>query len=268
MNKIEFRNINKSYGNKKILDDISFDVLEGEFVVIIGESGSGKTTLLKAINRLEPIDSGKICIDGKDIEDVNIEDLRRNIGYVIQNVGLMPHMNIKDNINYVLDLLHKDKSIKDKRAKELIELINLDENYLYKKPSSLSGGQKQRVGVARALAASPSIVLMDEPFSAIDEITRNKLQDEILELQKKLNLTIVFITHDINEALKLGDKIILIKEGKIEQIGNKEDIVFNPATDYVKEFIGIKGLETIMGEEKLRDFYNKTLEENRIEGDL
>jgi osmoprotectant transport system ATP-binding protein len=237
---IEFKNITKSFQGKLVLDDISLGMVRGEFYTLIGSSGAGKTTFLRLINGLIKPDSGQVLINGEDIAKTDIIELRRNIGYVIQSIGLFPHMSIFDNINYVLSLKARDKSIDSKRVSDLINLVGMTEKDLIKYPSQLSGGQKQRIGVARALAADPEIILMDEPFGAVDDITRHMLQDEILEIQHKLNKTIVFVTHDIEEAIKLGTKIIILNEGKIEQIGTKNEITFFPKNEFVKSFLGNK----------------------------
>jgi osmoprotectant transport system ATP-binding protein len=237
LTKIEFKNIIKSFQGRPILDDISLEMKRGDFHTLIGASGVGKTTFLRLINGLAKPDEGQILIDGEDIALANIIELRRNIGYVIQNIGLFPHMTIFDNINYVKMLKGDDQKSSKDRVHYLIKLVGMEESDLKKYPSQLSGGQKQRVGVARALAADPEIILMDEPFGAVDEITRRKLQEEILEIQQKLNKTIVFVTHDIAEAIKLGTKIIILNEGKIEQFGTKDEITLYPKSEFVKKFI-------------------------------
>jgi len=212
----------------------------GDFHTLIGSSGAGKTTILRLMNGLIKPDSGQILINGQDIAAADLIELRRNIGYVIQSIGLFPHMTIFDNINYVPALKHLDKSASAERALDLIRLVGMEESDLKKYPAQLSGGQKQRIGVARALAADPDIILMDEPFGAVDDITRHKLQDEILEIQHKLGKTIVFVTHDIEEAIKLGTKIIILNNGKIEQVGTRNEITFFPKNDFVRSFLGNK----------------------------
>jgi len=214
---------------------------KGEFITIIGSSGCGKTTALKLINGLLNPDSGKIYIDGNDIATVDQIKLRRNIGYVIQGVGLFPHMNIKKNISYVPNLIKKeDKNKILDNVSNLINVVGMSEDILERYPSELSGGQRQRIGIARALAASPKILLMDEPFGAVDEITRRLLQEEILNIHEKLGVTIVFITHDIKEALKLGTRVLVMDKGKIIQAGTPTEIVDQPKTDFVKELVGAK----------------------------
>ncbi|SHF00723.1 ABC transporter ATP-binding protein [Clostridium fallax] len=234
---ISFKNVKKSYGDNEILSDFNLDIYKGEFITVIGTSGSGKTTVLKLINGLLKPDNGEVRINGENISSRDIIDMRRNIGYVIQGIGLFPHMNIEKNISYVLNL-KKDKC-KDnlKRVLELMDIVELDKELIYRYPSELSGGQKQRVGIARALASNPEILLMDEPFGAVDEITRRVLQDEILKIQKKLNMTIFFVTHDIKEAFKLGSKIVIMNKGKIVQLGDCNYIKNNPKNKFVSDLI-------------------------------
>jgi osmoprotectant transport system ATP-binding protein len=241
MELIRFKNVEKSYENgKKIIDNLNFTINSGEFITLIGKSGSGKTTMLKLINGLINPNSGKIFIKDKEINEWNIIDLRRSIGYVIQQIGLFPHMTIEENIGYVLNIKKESKETISKRAKELIELVGLPQDYLKRYPRELSGGQKQRIGVARALASNPDIILMDEPFGAVDEITRRTLQEEILKLQENLKKTIVFVTHDIEEAFKLGSRIVLFDNGEIVQEGRKEDLLLNPKNQFVEDFLGSK----------------------------
>ena len=218
---ITFKNVYKSYDEKEILSDFNLDINRGEFVTVIGSSGSGKTTTLKLINGLLKADKGEIIVKGESINNTDIIKLRRNIGYVIQDIGLFPHMTVEKNISYVLDLEKNNKNKISNKVNELIDIVELDKDLLYRYPSELSGGQRQRVGIARALASDPEIILMDEPFGAVDEITRKSLQDELLKIQKKLNKTIFFITHDIKEAFKLGSKIVIMDNGKIVQSGNE-----------------------------------------------
>ncbi|MDC7248939.1 MAG: ABC transporter ATP-binding protein [Sphaerochaetaceae bacterium] len=241
MELIRFENVYKSYDTGKIIiDDLNFSINNGEFITLIGKSGSGKTTILKLINGLLSLDSGKIFIKEQEIRDWNIIDLRRDIGYVIQQIGLFPHMNILENIGYVLNLKKETKENIRERAEYLISLVGMSTSYLEKYPRELSGGQRQRVGVARALAANPDIILMDEPFGAVDEITRRSLQDEIIKLHQSLNKTIIFVTHDIEEAFKLGTRIVLFNKGKIIQEGTKQEILTNPKNEFVEDFLGNK----------------------------
>lgn len=255
---VKFENIIKDYGNgKKALNNLNLEINEGEFVTLIGPSGCGKTTALKLINGLIKPTSGKILINDKEINEWNKIDLRRKIGYVIQQVGLFPHLNISENIAYVLKVMGIEKKERKKRASELIELVGLNKTDLEKYPRELSGGQQQRVGVARALAADPPIILMDEPFGAIDEITRKKLQDELLNIHEKVNKTIVFVTHDIHEAMKLGSKIVLLKNGELVISGSREDIFFNQEDNYLNEFFGIKRFTSYADVAKVVSAINK-----------
>lgn len=236
---IEFINVNKNFKNTKVLNNINLKINDGEFLVLIGPSGCGKTTSLKMINKLITPSSGTILIDGEDISKKNAIDLRRNIGFVIQQTGLFPHMTIGENVELVPYLKKWPEEKRKSRSKELLDLVGLDpDKYLNRYPSELSGGQQQRVGVARALATNPDIILMDEPFSALDPITRNSLQEEIFKLQDELKKTIVFVTHDMDEALKLGDRICIMKDGDIVQFDTPENILRNPSKGFVEEFIG------------------------------
>ncbi|MFC3419358.1 ABC transporter ATP-binding protein [Salinicoccus hispanicus] len=236
---IEFKNVTKRYGNKVAVEDISFNIKEGEIFVLIGPSGCGKTTTLKMINRLIPLSEGYIYFKDKPISDYPIYEMRWDIGYVLQQIALFPHMTIKENIAQVPQMKKwNDKKI-DERLDELLSMVGLEpEQYKNRTPDELSGGQQQRIGVVRALAADPPLILMDEPFSALDPISREKLQDDLVELQKKIKKTIVFVTHDIQEALKLGDRVCLLKDGHVEQIGTPEEFMSNPKNDFVREFIG------------------------------
>lgn len=236
---IRFQNVSKSYGNTPILKDISFEIKRGEFVVLIGPSGCGKTTTLKTINRLIELDSGKIFIDGKDITKENPVELRRSIGYVIQQIGLFPNMTVEQNIAIVPKLLKYPKEKCQEIARDLLALVDMPyEENAHKYPTELSGGQQQRIGVLRALAASPPIILMDEPFGALDPITRESLQEEIKQIQKKLKKTIVFVTHDMDEAIRLADTIIFMDKGKIVQMASPEEMLQNPADSIIKSFLG------------------------------
>lgn len=252
---ISLENISKVYGRGNVaVDRVSLDIEKGEFVVFIGPSGCGKTTTLKIINSLIKPTGGNVLIEGKDIKKWDEIELRRSIGYVIQQVGLFPHMTIEENIYYVLTIKNSDLEYKENRAKELIDIVGMDESYLKRYPRELSGGQQQRVGLARALAADPDIILMDEPFGAIDEITRKSLQDEILRIQKNLKKTIIFVTHDIQEAMKLASRIILMDRGRIVQAGPKEDMFFTPKDEIVKEFFESKNFISLLNMLKIEDF--------------
>lgn len=232
---IKFNNITKTLdGHHYIVDDVSFEVQPGECLVILGSSGSGKTTLLKMVNRLLEPTSGSIEINGQNIAALNLESLRQSIGYVFQGIGLFPHYTVVENIQLVLQLKNADLEL----AHQFLELVNLDpKRYANRYPAELSGGQQQRVGVARALATQSDILLMDEPFGALDALNRVALQDEVLNLKKKLTKTIVFVTHDIYEALRIADRLAIIHCGKLEQIGTKKDIVQAPATEFVHRLI-------------------------------
>lgn len=236
---IKFENVSKAYEENNVVKNLSFEVNKGEICVLIGPSGCGKSTTLKMINRLVEPTEGTVTIEGRDVRDFRPEILRRRIGYVIQNIGLFPHLSVKENISVVPKLLKWEKSKIDKRVSELMHLMGMQESQFLKKyPSELSGGQAQRIGVARALAADPDIVLMDEPFGALDPVTKSGLQNEILRLQKKVHKTIVFVTHDIDEAVKLADMIAVMNEGKIVAYDRPESILNNKENEFIKKFIG------------------------------
>jgi osmoprotectant transport system ATP-binding protein len=229
---IRLENLSKVFPaqDEPAVDDLSMDIYEGEIVVLVGPSGCGKTTTMKMINRLIEPSSGRIFLQGEDVTKVNSDKLRRRIGYVIQQIGLFPHMTIADNIATVPKMLGWDKERTSQRIDELLETVGMDRSYRDRYPKELSGGQRQRIGVARAMAADPPVLLMDEPFGAIDPITRDRLQDEFLRLQQEIRKTIVFVTHDIDEAIKMGDKIA--------QYDTPEKILTDPADDFVADFIG------------------------------
>lgn len=236
---LKLENLSKVYrGGKKAVDDLNIEIKKGEFVAFIGTSGSGKTTALRMINRMIEPTSGKILINDEDVRKKNPVTLRRSIGYVIQQIGLMPHMTIRENITLVPRLLKWDKEKKEKAAEELIKLVNLPESYLDLYPTQLSGGQQQRIGVLRALAANQDLILMDEPFGALDPITRDTLQDLMKDLQQRLGKTVVFVTHDMDEAIKLADRICIMHDGKVVQYDTPDNILSNPANQFVKDFIG------------------------------
>lgn len=238
---IVFENVSKKYdNNESAVNFLNLEIKKGEFFVIIGPSGCGKTTLLKMINRLIHLTEGTIRIEGKRISDYDINELRWNIGYVLQQIALFPHMTIEENIAIVPELKKWGKEQIQKRIRELLNMVGLEaDKYSQRKPDELSGGEQQRVGVVRALAADPEIILMDEPFSALDPMSRTKLQDDLLDLQRTIKKTIVFVSHDMQEALKLGDRICVMKEGEIVQLGTPQEIMQNPANDFVREFIGL-----------------------------
>ncbi len=236
---IQFEHVTKNYGKTPILKDLSFTVPDGRFLVLIGPSGCGKTTTMKMINRLLEPDGGRVLVDGQDVAKMNPVELRRHIGYVIQQIGLFPNMTVEQNISVVPRLLKYDRSRCSAIARELLELVDMPyEDYAGQYPNELSGGQQQRIGVLRALAASPSTVLMDEPFSALDPMTRESLQEEIKKIQRKLKKTVVFVTHDMGEALRLADTILFLNDGQIEQMAPPEEMLERPATDLVRSFLG------------------------------
>jgi len=235
---ITLERVRKQYGDNEVLHSISLSLPLGEIISIIGRSGCGKTTLLKTINRLIPLTSGKILINGQDIQSMNPVTLRRKIGYVIQQTGLFPHMTIYENLATVLQLQQTPKAEYARLIQEIVDKVGLTQKLLPRYPAELSGGQQQRVGVARALITNPELILMDEPFSALDPITRASLQDEILRLQKMLHKTIVFVTHDMDEAIKISDHICLMRNGHVETFGTPEMILRHPSTPYVENFIG------------------------------
>lgn len=260
---LEIKNVSKSYQDGHlVLDQLNLNVHKGELITILGPSGCGKTTLLKMINKLIDYDEGEIKVKDLDLKAWDTIELRRSIGYVIQQIGLFPHMSILDNISYVLSLKGLKKNERKSRAEVLVDLVGLESEMLSRYPSELSGGQNQRVGVARALAAEPDIILMDEPFGAVDEIARTALQDELLKLQKSIDATILFVTHDIQEALKLGTRIVLMNQGKIEQIGTKEELIFKPSTQFVSDFIGIKGFKSVLDDDVLMKVYDDIVDKN------
>ena len=235
---ISLRHVSKSFddGQHFAIDNVSLDIHEGETLVLLGSSGSGKTTLLKLTNRLLDLTRGTIEVDGKDIAGQDPIALRRSIGYVFQEIGLFPHMTVEENVAMVPRLIGWPSQKRRERAHELLRILGLDpDTYAGRFPEELSGGQQQRVGVGRALAADPAYLLMDEPFGALDALTRDTLQQELLTLKQRLNKTIVFVTHDIFEALSLGDRIAVLHAGHLKQIGTKEEILKNPATDFVHE---------------------------------
>lgn len=236
---IEFQHVTKVYkGGKIAVEDVNVSFEKGEFICFIGTSGSGKTTCMRMINRMNEPTEGKILIDGQDTQSLNPVELRRKIGYVIQSIGLMPHMTIRDNITLVQKLLKVSDEERNKTAEKMIDLVELPREMLDRYPSELSGGQQQRIGVVRALAADQDIILMDEPFGALDPITRDALQDLVKDLQERLGKTIVFVTHDMDEALKLANRIVIMSGGKVIQFGTPDEILRNPANEFVEELIG------------------------------
>lgn len=236
---IRFEHVSKEYGDFTAVDDLSFSVEAGETVVLIGPSGCGKTTSLRMVNRMIEPSQGSILVEGRAVRSFEPEELRRRIGYVIQSVGLFPHMTVRENIAIVPKLLKWDANRRRRRADELLEMIGLDPStYAEKRPDELSGGEAQRIGVARALAADPPLLLMDEPFGAVDPLNRETLQVEFNRLQHKLRKTVIFVTHDLDEAIRVGDRIILMKEGRLVQEDSPEKLLAEPANDFVREFVG------------------------------
>lgn len=233
---IRFEHVNKSFGNEQVLIDFNLEIPEGEFLTVIGRSGCGKTTMLRMINGLHTPDSGRVLVQEKNVVETDLIALRRSIGYVIQNKGLFPHMTVSENITYVPVISGKKDKLENRRlAVRLLKTVGLPEEMADRYPLELSGGQQQRVGIARALAADAKILLMDEPFGALDEITKRAMQNEMLSLQKQLPMTIVFITHDIQEAMKLGDRVLVMEKGRIAQLGTPREIQEHPADDFVRE---------------------------------
>lgn len=236
---IEYKNIYKSYDSEEVINDFNLSINEGEFLCIVGSSGSGKTTLLKMINGLIKPNKGSILINNKNIDKENIINLRKKVGYAIQGNCLFPHMTVFENISYVLKLEKYSKQDIEKRVKEVMELVSLDYNIKDKFPDELSGGQQQRVNIARAYANNPIILLMDEPFGSVDSITRYQLQKDLKQIHKKTNCTIIFITHDIYEAFKMGTHILVLDKGKIVQYGTTKEVWENPKTEFVKKLIDL-----------------------------
>ena len=237
---IQFINVSKAYKEHNVIENINLEINKGELVVLIGPSGCGKTTILKMINRLIEPSDGQIKINGTDIEAQDPIELRRNIGYVIQQTGLFIHMTVRENIEIIPRLAKMPVSEIVDRTVKLMETVGLPEEFLDRYPNHLSGGQQQRVGVARAFAMNPDIILMDEPFSALDPLTRSQLQDELVSLQSKLHKTIVFVTHDMDEAVKIADRICILQGGRILQYDTPENILKNPAHGFVSDFVGSK----------------------------
>ena len=235
---IEFKHVKKVYGEKVIIDDFNLKSTPGEFLTVVGSSGCGKATILKMINGLIIPDEGQVLVHDQCTQAVDLIELRRGIGYAIQGSVLFPHMTVAQNIAYVPNLLNKnDKKRTYEALSKWMKIVGLDEELIHRYPSELSGGQQQRVGIARALAASPDILLMDEPFGAVDEITRSTLQDEILRIHHQENITIIFVTHDINEALKLGSRVMVMDQGKVVQLASPREILEHPKTEFVRKLV-------------------------------
>ena len=236
---IEFEDARIAYKDKAVLDDVSLTIRDHEFFVLIGSSGCGKTTLLKSINKLLPLKSGKLSINGIPVNQIKAHEIPKMVGYVVQSGGLFPHLTVEENVALTMQIVHFSKEAIQDRVDKMLHMVNLDpETYRGQYPCQLSGGQQQRVGIARAFAADPPIVLMDEPFSALDPMTRSDLQNEIHDLQTKAQKTVVFVTHDMDEAIKLADRICIIQNGRIAQCDTPEEILKHPANSYVEEFVG------------------------------
>ena len=233
---IEFKNVYKKYEGNQAISDLNLTINDGDFFVLVGPSGSGKTTTLKMINRLIKQTSGEILIDGKDIDSLDLQEMRLNMGYVLQNIALFPNMTIEENITIQPESLKWSKDVRHKVAMDLLEKVGLAPEYAQRFPRELSGGEQQRVGIIRALSSNPKVVLMDEPFSALDPISRNQLQELVLKLHKEMKMTFIFVTHDMNEALRLGNTIAIMRLGHLEQVGTRDEIIHNPKNNFVDGF--------------------------------
>lgn len=256
---IEFSKVTKIYdGNVKAVDNVSFTVPKGNIAVFLGPSGCGKTTLLRMVNQLVPITEGEISINGTNTSSLNEIELRRKIGYVIQSNGLFPNMNIEENVAIVPKLLGWDRKKQRDRFNYLMDLVGLaPDEYRTRYPHELSGGQQQRVGIARAMAADPPVMLMDEPFGALDPIIRTHIQNEFLQIQKEVQKTILFVSHDIDEAIKMGDKVAIFKDGKVMQYDSPSEILASPKNDFVREFIGVDRTIKSLGLYTIKDLLNE-----------
>lgn len=252
---IKINNLTKKYGDFTAVNNLSLTVNESEFLVLLGPSGCGKSTLLRLMNKMIERNDGSIEVEGKNIDDIKGEELRKTIGYVIQSIGLFPHMNVKKNIATVPLLLKWEEEKINQRVDEMLSLVGLEpDQYKNKRPSQLSGGEAQRIGVARAIASDPDILLMDEPFGAVDPINRLRLQKEFRKIQRRLKKTVVFVTHDIDEALLLADRICVMNHGEIVQIDSPENIVLNPKNEFVKDFFKGEGMLTILSRKPAVDY--------------
>lgn len=253
---ISIRQVSKSFGDHSAIERISFDIAEGEHVILLGPSGSGKTTLLRMINGLVTPSSGSILINGQDIRKQPQDELRRQIGYVLQRNSLFPHYTVEENISVVPNLLKWNKQAIDQRVSELMGKLHLSEGYLSRTPGELSGGEAQRVNIARALATDPPILLMDEPFSALDAITRKSIREEFIRLEEFQKKTIIMVSHDIQEAFELGDTIVLLHKGKLVQKGRPSEFLYNPANDFVKDFLSNDYLKLSLAVTSIADLWN------------
>lgn len=259
---ITLKGVTKVFDSQIAVDHLSLELKKGELCTFVGESGCGKSTTLRMINRLIEPDEGTIEIDGRNIFDYKPEELRRGIGYVVQSTGLFPHMTVRENISVVPRLLKWEEGRIMERVKELISLVGLEvSSYINKYPSELSGGEAQRIGVARALAADPEIILMDEPFGAVDPLNRAKLQNEFLKIQKQLKKTVIFVTHDIEEAMKMGDKIAIMSKGKLAGFGTPEEIITSE-NEFVKKFMGTESYIKILGRFAVEDYMKPEIQQN------
>lgn len=251
---IEYRHVKKAYGEKVVLSDFNLNVRRGEFLTIVGSSGCGKTTALKMVNRLIDPTSGDVLVNGTNVRDVDPIKLRRNIGYAIQGSVLFPHMTVEENVSYVPNLLNKgDRRRTEQAVSKWMSIVGLPDDLLERYPAELSGGQQQRVGIARALAASPNILLMDEPFGAVDEITRGQLQVEIARIHKECGITVLFVTHDIGEALRLGTRVLVMDAGAIQQCATPSEILARPANDFVARLVARQRHACDLVDERLCD---------------
>lgn len=267
---IKIDNVTKKYGDFSAVNNLSLTVNKSEFLVILGPSGCGKSTLLRLINKMISRDGGQIEVEGENIDSLKGEELRKTIGYVIQSIGLFPHMNVKKNIATVPNLLNWDEDRIDKRVDKMLDLVGLEpEQYKNKRPSELSGGEAQRIGVARAMASDPDILLMDEPFGAVDPINRLRLQKEFRKIQRKLKKTVVFVTHDTDEALLLADRICIMNEGEIVQVNTPEKIVLKPKNEFVENFFKGEGILTILSRKPAVDYTeNIVIDEKPLDKDV
>ena len=249
---IEYRHVCKAYGEKVVLDDFNLSVPRGEFLTIVGSSGCGKTTALKMVNRLVEPTSGDVFVNGRNVRDVDAIALRRSIGYAIQGSVLFPHMTVEENISYVPHLLNRrDRARTEQAVSKWMDIVGLSQDMLERYPAELSGGQQQRVGIARALAASPDILLMDEPFGAVDEITREQLQGEIARIHRECGITVMFVTHDIGEALRLGTRVLVLDAGAIQQYASSQEVLARPATEFVSRLVARQRHACDLGDDRL-----------------
>lgn len=255
---IQLNHVTKKYGDFTAVSDLSLHIREGELVVLLGPSGCGKSTTIRTINKLIPITSGEILVNGKNVDSYHLESLRKDMGYVIQSVGLFPHMTVMDNIALPLKLQNWNKEDIKKRVSKMLTLVGLDpEQYSKKHPSELSGGEAQRIGVARALAPNPPILLMDEPFGAVDPLNRKRLQMEFMKIQRELKKTVVFVTHDVEEAILMGDKIAIMNHGKLEAFDTPNGLILRGSSSFARQFLGQEYAVKILTKYKVKDIVKK-----------